>query len=414
MPIDLLPALEQAPRLMLYAHDTYGLGHLRRNLAIAGHLVQAIPGLSVLLVTGSPVAQNFDLPPGADYIKLPSVVKTGNDQYRARTLEVSPERIRQLRAAIIADVSAHFAPDVVLVDHAPLGMNGELLQALRHLRQYAPATRIVLGLRDILDEPQRVREQWTAQGVYTAIEEFYDRLLIYGQADIFDPVSAYALPPALAARTHFCGYIRREEPVRPAGELRAELELDDAPFILITTGGGGDGAALESAFLDALPRISHNRAVQAVVVTGPLMAEDECARLEARCAAYPTVRLRRFHPDMPGLMRASALVVAMGGYNTLCEILVSGRPAVIVPRSQPRLEQYLRTQAFAARGFVEMLSVAEATPARLAAAIERGLEQGAAEPAARIHWDANGLPRIAAHIARLLPAGSAARRRVSA
>jgi predicted glycosyltransferase len=414
MPIDLLPSLEQAPRVMMYAHDTYGLGHLRRSLAIAGHLAQAIPGLNTLLVTGSPVAHHFTLPPGADYVKLPSVVKTGDDQYRARTLNLTPERIRQLRAAIIAEVSAHFAPDVVLVDHAPLGMNGEMLPALRHLRQSAPSTHIVLGLRDILDEPHRVREQWAAQDVHSALEEYYDRVLVYGQADIFDPVSAYALPPALAERTHFCGYIQREEPVRPAAELRAELNLGADPFILVTTGGGGDGTALEEAFLDALPHIGRDRAVPAVMITGPLMAEEERARLEARCAEYRPVRLLRFHPDVPGLMRASALIVAMGGYNTLCEILASGRPAVIVPRSHPRLEQYLRTQAFAARGFVDMLPAAELTPAGLAVAVERGLEQGAMAPAARALWDANGLPRIAAHIAHLLPTGWAARRRASA
>lgn len=405
MTIDFMPTLEQTPRVMMYAHDTYGLGHLRRSLAIAGHLAQAIPGLNTLLVTGSPVAQNFTLPPGADYVKLPSVVKTGDDQYRARALDLSPERIRQLRAAIIAEVSAHFAPDIVLVDHSPLGMNGEMLPALRYLRQSAPATRIVLGLRDILDEPSRVREQWAARGVYAAIEEFYDLLLVYGQADIFDPVSAYALPPALAERTRFCGYIQREEPVRPADDLRAELNLGADPFILVTTGGGGDGRALEEAFLDALPHIGRDRAVQVVMITGPLMAADESARLEARCAAHLPVRLLHFHPDVPGLMRASALIVAMGGYNSLCEILVSGRPAVIVPRSHPRLEQHMRTQAFAARGFVEMLPAADLTPARLAVAIERGLEQGAVAPSARADWDASGLPRVAAHIACLLREG---------
>lgn len=413
MTIDMMPSLEQAPRLMMYAHDTYGLGHLRRSLAIAGHLAHAIPGLNTLLVTGSPVAQHFVLPPGADYVKLPSVVKTGDDQYRARDLDLTPEGIKRLRAAIIAEVSAHFAPDVVLVDHAPLGMKGELLPALRHLRQAASHTRIVLGLRDVLDEPQRVREQWSAQDVYAAIERFYDLLLVYGQADVFDPVSAYAFPASLAERTHFCGYIRREDPVRSAADLRAELGLGDGPFVLVTTGGGGDGTALEEAFFDALPYIGCDDALQAVIITGPLMAPEEHARLEARCGNHLPVRLLRFHPDVPGLMRASTLVVAMGGYNTLCEIMASGRPAVIVPRSHLRLEQHIRTQAFAARGLVEMLPADDLTPARLATAVKRALEQEAAPAAARAQWDSGGLPRIATQIARLLTSGHTMRRRVT-
>jgi predicted glycosyltransferase len=392
---------ERGARLLMYAHDTYGLGHLRRSLAIVDHLTWAIPGLTTLLVTGSPVVHHFALPARTDYVKLPAVVKTGDEQYRARDLDLSAERIIGLRAAIIAGTAAHFAPDVVLVDHAPLGMKGELLPALRHLRRAAPHTHLVLGLRDVLDEPRKVRQQWAARGVYGAIAEFYDRVLVYGQSDMFDPVQAYAFPPSLAARTRFCGYIRREEPVRAASDLRAELGLGDDPFVLVTTGGGGDGAALEDAFLAALHHLNRGHALRAVMVTGPLMAPQERARLEERARGLP-VRVLAFHPDVPGLMRASSLVVAMGGYNTLCEIVASGRPAVIVPRTRPRLEQHIRAQAFAARGLVEMVPADEVTPARLATALERALLQGSPPVAIYKRWDGNGLPRIAGHIADLL------------
>jgi predicted glycosyltransferase len=387
----------------MYAHDTYGLGHLRRSLAIADHLSRAIPSLSTLLLTGSPVAHQFALPSGADYVKLPSVVKTGDEQYQARDLAVSSERIISLRTAVIMGAAMHFEPDLVLVDHAPLGMKGELLPALRHLRRVAPSARLVLGLRDVLDESSKVRRQWSEGGVYTAIEEFYDRVLIYGQADIFDPVQEYAFPPALALRTRFCGYIQREDLVQPAAALRAELGLDDTPFVLVTTGGGGDGVALEDTFLQALSLISRRHAIQAVVLTGPLMADDERNRLEERARGLP-VQLLPFHPDVPGLMRASALVVAMGGYNTLCEVAAAARPAIIVPRARPRLEQHIRASAFAARGLVEMLSADEATPARLATALEHGLAQGPPTAETRALWDRGGLARIASEIATLLPA----------
>jgi predicted glycosyltransferase len=393
----LLPALAPGARLLLYAHDTYGLGHLRRSLAIAGHLAQEFPGLSTLLVTGSPVAHHFALPPNTDYVKLPSVVKMGDEQYRARDLALTPERVTTLRAAIIREAGAHFEPDVVLVDHAPLGMKGELLPALRCLRGERPATRLMLGLRDVLDEPQKVRHQWSEQGVYAAIEELYDRVLVYGQADLFDSVQAYAFPTTVAARTHFCGYIRRQDPVRSPADLRAELDLGEDPFVLVTTGGGGDGVALEETFLGALDHLDRRGALQAVIIAGPLMAAAEHARLQERAQGRP-VRLLPFHPDVPGLMRASALVVAMGGYNTACEVVAAGRPAIIVPRAHPRLEQHIRAEAFAARGLVEMVPADEVTPRRLAETVERVLEQPW-PPATRGHWDGAGLSRIAAHIA---------------
>jgi predicted glycosyltransferase len=385
----------------MYTSDASGLGHLRRSVAIASHLARAIPNLHTVLVTGSPAAHHFTLPPGVDYVKLPSVIKTGEDQYRARDLDLSPGQITSLRGAIIGEISARFAPDIVLVDLLPLGIKGELLPALRHLRHAAPRTRIVMGLRDIVDEPQKVRRQWTADGVYAAMEEFYDLVLVYGQADMFDPVQAYAFPPSLAARTRFCGYIRREDPVRAASDLRTELGLGDDPYVLVTTGGGGDGAALEGAFLAALHHLDRGPALHAVVITGPLMAPEERARLEERARGLP-VRVLAFHPDVPGLMRASSLVVAMGGCNTLCEIVAAGCPAVIVPRTRPRLEQHMRAQAFAARGLVEMVPADEVTPARLATAVERALRQGSPPTAIHQRWDGNGLPRIAGHIADLL------------
>jgi predicted glycosyltransferase len=405
--------LERGARLLMYASDASGLGHLRRNLAIARHLSCAIPGLTTLLVTGSSAAHRFTLPPGVDYVKLPSVIKTGEDEYRARELDLSPRHITGLRAAIIGEISAQFAPDVVLVDLLPLGIKGELLPALSYLRHAAPRTRIVIGLRDIFDEPQKVRRQWTADGVYAAMEELYDLVLVYGQAGIFDPVQAYAFPPSLAARTHFCGYIRRENAVRAASDLRAELGLGEAPYVLVTTGGGGDGAALEDAFLAALRLLDRGAALHAVVITGPLMAPQERARLEERARGLP-VRVLAFHPDVPGLIRASALVVAMGGYNTLCEIVAAARPAIIVPRVRPRLEQHLRAQAFAARGLVEMVPADEATPARLATAIERALLQGAPPAAIYTQWNGNGLPRIAGHIADLLSSHPRLRQRALA
>jgi predicted glycosyltransferase len=397
----------------MYAHDTYGLGHLRRSLAIAGHLAHALPGLTTLLVTGSPAAQQFTLPPGVDYVKLPSVVKTGDEQYRARDLDLTPEHIIRLRAALITEAATQFAPHIVLVDHAPVGMKGELLPAVRALHQTTPRPRIVLGLRDVLDEPARVRDRWTKTGVYTAIADYYDRVLIYGQPDIFDAVEAYAFPPSLAARTSYCGYIQREGAVRAEDDLRAELGLGDRPFVLVTTGGGGDGLALEELFLEAFDLLGQEEPLQAVLLSGPLMAPEERARLEARCDGRLPVRLLSFHADVPGLMRSSALVVAMGGYNTLCEIVAARRPALIVPRAHPRLEQHIRAAAFAARGLVEMVPAHEATPARLAEALVGALHRGPPSADTYSKWDDGGLPRIAGVIAQLLPSPVGARQRIA-
>ncbi|MHB8322756.1 MAG: glycosyltransferase family protein, partial [Acidithiobacillus sp.] len=55
-----------ARRVLLYSHDTFGLGHLRRNLAIVEHLMQRKPPFSGMLLTGSPMAGSWPMPIGLE------------------------------------------------------------------------------------------------------------------------------------------------------------------------------------------------------------------------------------------------------------------------------------------------------------------------------------------------------------
>jgi len=92
-------------------------------------------------------------------------------------------------------------------------------------------------------------------------------------------------------------------------------------------------------------------------------------------------------------------VVAMGGYNTVCEILASGTRALVVPRAEPRREQLIRARRLSELGALDVLE-----PQRLtAAALSRWLADGGAErPAPRPHIDMDGLSRIPALLDKLL------------
>src|SRR5262249_41924166 len=248
-----------APRILLYSHDTFGLGHLRRNLAIAGRLSHALPGGSLLLLSGSQAVQQFALPPGTDIVKLPTVTKLGHEHYVAQGLTITPSEVLALRQGLILETVMSFKPDLLLVDHAPLGMRGELRPALEYMRANLPQSQVVLGLRDILDEPAVVRRTWREQAVYAALETFYDRLLIYGVPNVCDPIKAYELPALVAARTSFCGYIGRDDPITPSNTVRQEIGLGvDDPLVLVTAGGGGDGMPLLEAYVQALRLESAN------------------------------------------------------------------------------------------------------------------------------------------------------------
>jgi predicted glycosyltransferase len=370
-----LPAPGTSPpgavRIVHYCHDTYGLGHIRRTLKIAGELRHRWPEASQLIVTGSPVAQRFRLPPGTDYIKLPSVVKVGHDQYASRSLALDFEAIRDLRGQILIDAVDQLRPDLFIVDHAPAGMGGEAVGALRLLKARAPSTRIVLGLRDIVDDPVQVRRAWSAAHVYELLDDVYDLILVYGQQSMCDVVQEYRLSPRAAAKVRYVGYLGAAGRSRPTSDIRAALGLRTDRLVVVTAGGGGDGYELLHAVADGLNQARGKIPFDCMAISGPLMPDEQREQLRAAFEGREGVRYRDFVEDMPDHLAAADLIVSMGGYNTVCEVLDSRRPALIVPRTEPRREQLIRAEALQERGVLSFLHPSLLTPHRLMAEILR-------------------------------------------
>lgn len=370
-------------KIMLYSHDTFGLGHLRRNLRIAGHLLAADDALQIVLTSGSPVAGRFPLPRGLTLVELPPVRKVGPEQYEAIDARVGIGLVRRARTAIMGDVVRRFRPDVLLVDHSPAGMHGELIGVFDTVRHHAPATRVVLGLRDILDDPATVVRTWTEQDTYRIIEEAYDQVVVYGSRDVFDVGAAYGLPARVRDRLLYCGYLEPSGGDEPAG---GDAPRPERPYVLATAGGGGDGADVLSGAIEAGRLLG----LHVLAVTGPLMADPDYAAVQASAARAGSVELVRFHPHMQAAMASAAAIVTMGGYNSLSEAVAAGAPTVVVPRRHPRLEQTIRARLFAERGLVR---VAEPGP-ELASRIAAGLVgSGAADPR-RSSLDFGGLDRL--------------------
>jgi predicted glycosyltransferase len=342
-------------RLLAYSHDGYGLGHLRRNLRVIGGLLARRSNVSVLAVTGCKLAHEFRYPPGVDYLKLPAVTKVSNDCYVADGLDISREDVTRLRARTISEAVDRFEPDLVLVDRHPLGLNDELVPGLRTLRARRPSARLVLGLRDIIDEPTTVCAEWARTGHDATIERLYDSVMVYGSRGVYDLISAYRLTSGVAAKVRFVGYLAHEAPVVPAQQIHGELDLrEDTRLALCTLGGGKDAVHVASAFLGAM-RLLGDRCWQGLLVTGPYMSHDDCQQLAESASGIEAVAMRRFVPDLPSHLAAADAVLCMGGYNTLCEALSVGAAAVVVPRVRPRLEQCIRARAFAARGLVRVV-----------------------------------------------------------
>jgi len=177
----------------MYSQDSYGLGHLRRVTTLANTLVSERPDLSVLLVVDSPVAPFFDLQDHIDFVKLPTVVKVAAGVFRPGRLLLSYGLVKAMRSTVIREVLTGFQPDLVLVDHMPGGANRDLVPALRLIRSLNHPTRVVLGVRDIIDNPSVTCEVWQREGFYDTLKRYYDSVLIYGSPEIFPTASAYRI-----------------------------------------------------------------------------------------------------------------------------------------------------------------------------------------------------------------------------
>ncbi|MFO1219223.1 MAG: glycosyltransferase [Burkholderiaceae bacterium] len=361
-------------RILIYSHDTFGLGNIRRMLEVARHLVQASNDVSVLVLTGSPMLHAFRIPPRIDYVKLPCLARNVEGRYGARSLPLTLEHTVRLRANLIRAAIVDFEPDLILVDKKPFGVEDELAGALGSLPAGPRRPKLMLLLRDILDSPEKTAHVWRKNGYFDAISAYYHQVLVVGCPEVFDLRHEYGFPPFAAAKVQFCGYIAREGGQRSRDEVRVALGVHGhEPLVLVTPGGGEDGYTLVSTTLRALADQPQAQRPRTHIVCGPEMSDAQRAAVAEAVSALPGVSAQDFCDDMMSLMAAADVVVAMGGYNTVCELLTLKKRALLVPRVQPGVEQCLRAERMAALGLVRMLHPGELTPATLMRALRAEL-----------------------------------------
>jgi predicted glycosyltransferase len=348
----------------MYSHDTYGLGHIRRTMAIANHLRGT--NTNILILTGSPLAGRFALPSQVDFVRIPGMIKKTNDEYRSLSIKIEDQQALSIRTNIILATAQTFTPDLFIVDKEPLGLKREVLPTLEWIKQNTPRTRTVLGLRDILDDPEVIIADWRERDIYSYLAPLYDEIWVYGNREVYDPVSLYQFPPTIRGRVVFTGYIPR---IKKHGNVRKKIRrryriLPNDTFVLVTTGGGGDGYGVLDKFVDMHDYFPTTLPFKSLIITGPFMPKKKREEIKRRGKVYG-IKTLPFHSRLEELMQAADLVISMGGYNTICEILTQQTPALVIPRETPRKEQLIRAQCLKSEGLIDYLGWHEITPQRL-------------------------------------------------
>lgn len=394
-------------RLLIYSHDTFGLGHLRRCQAIAHSLVEQFKGLSVLILSGSPIIGSFDFRARVDFVRIPGVIKLYSGEYTSLGLHIDLKETLAIRASIIRHTAEIFAPDLFLVDKEPLGLKEEVRDTLTMLK--GRGTTLVLGLRDIMDEPALLSREWDARNMVPVLEDLYDEIWVYGMSQIWDPLADMDVPPSVRRKMIYTGYLRRDVP--KASTVSPVVHMDE-PYVLVTAGGGGDGALMMDWVLRAYESdgdLPH----AALLVLGPFMRPEVRNGFEDRANRLERVKAITFDSHMEILMAQSTGVVAMGGYNTMCEILSFDKRALIVPRLKPRQEQLIRATRAQELGLVKLLNPDGNGDARIMAEALRALPRQNLPSDVMMPGLLDGLATVGGLLQRHVAARSApARRRV--
>jgi predicted glycosyltransferase len=381
-------------RIVFYSHDTFGLGHLSRCLKLAHHIAPALGSVQGLFLTGSAWTGLFDLPPGFRFVLLPPVVKQGRS-YRVKGASSPLATAIRERQRRVDEALSGFRPHLLVADNVPCGLLGELLPSLRMLRRRQQTT-AVLSLRDVLDRTDVVTAEWNRVGAEEALELLYDEIWFFGEESDArhltenGPLSRHTGKVVRCGR--LAGYPSPERPPK-SPPAKATPRSHRGPAILVTGGGGGDAHELVTAYIEALR--NRQPLVSSRIVLGPDFPIEKISPLLARNGF--SARVERFVPNLGELMASADVVVAMAGYNTVCEIESSGRPAVLVPRVWPRQEQILRALKRQQDGLARVVHPDCLTPDGLWKAIEACIGSPAVPPPRQ-----PGGPAAAARVAGLM------------
>jgi predicted glycosyltransferase len=368
--------------VLYYTHNSIGIGHAVRSLAVITGMRRHRPRLDFLVVTGSMVPQLF-LNEGVEVLKLPGLrqelgASPPSFQPRLLTSMGSPE-LANLRRRVIEAAFEEFRPDAVMVEHYPTGLMDEVLPILERKRQPAADGGGFALLH--ISRGELSRPLGPSPGLHDPddLARLFDFIYVL---DHPSPAGQQTLPPreqgTWAARCCFLGPVtarlREELPSRRTVLARLGW-LAQQKLVLICLGRGGPVEELLQYLLAALPEAGFAGG-EALVILDPYLDTEQTKRLKIVTVAAGA-RWQRFLPNLLDVMAVADLVICRAGYNTISELLLTGARALVLPERHPSGEQESRAKALAAEHLVvgtqeEVLAGGAAQLLRAATALRPG------------------------------------------
>jgi predicted glycosyltransferase len=347
-------------RVLLYCHNVLGFGHIVRSMRIAEELVAS--GAECRLITGCRFLDKLHVPDAVEVVRLPALRAEADGRLTPIDGTFLGTAIRRRSRMIVEEIRT-WQPHVTLVDHNPLGLMGELTEAIDDRSQ----TRFIWGIRDIWSASDHLKSMVRFAGGEEPIKR---RILRYHSAiaytdsawlETLDKYRDFALP----VRTMSVGFVTT--PV-------VTSEPAPGPPLIAVLSGGGEGAErLTRLVLAATEELLAESKLQLRFVVGPFASADDVRQqtgVRQGIDVWP-------EGSVEEAIRGASLIVCRVGYNTAYSVVQSDLPIVLAPLMGGNEEQAMRAARLAELTDIETIDDREPDAAQsLAAAVGRGLAAG--------------------------------------
>ena len=335
---------QRRPRRALYLSSPIGLGHARRDLAIAAELRERHPDLQVDWLAQDPVtrvlaAAGETVHPASRLLANESA--HFEDECAEHDLHAF-QAIRRMDEILVNNFMVF--NEVVEETHYDLVIGDEAWDVDYFLHENPELKRFAFAwMTDFvgwLPMPSGGAEEAALTADYNAemIEQraryrrLRDRSIFVGNPDdVVDESFGLDLPGIREwtnANFDFSGYISGFTPPdeEESARLRATLGYDEDDLVcLVTVGGSGVGASLLRRVLDAVPLARRLvPGLKFLLVCGPRIDPASLPRRQG-------VKVRGYLPDLYRHLAACDLAVVQGGLTTCMELTANRRPFLYVP-----------------------------------------------------------------------------------
>lgn len=298
-------------RILFYAVNGLGLGHVTRLLAIAGEIRRLRPDAEILFITSSE-ADSVIYEEGFPAVKVPSKNIARESGLRARI------HVRILQETAWS-VFSSFNPHITVVDTFPLGFAYELDPVLKWR-----TCKFVFVYR------QR-KEEKTSQKRFQSALCKYDLVIVPHERQEFGVKIPGEVKSLFAGKI----IIRGKRDLLPARQVKEEHNLPlEKKCVLITLGGGGQ-EGLEQVIDNVVSALKDHKNIHPVAAHGSLMRS---LNTQNGCST-----IKRYFP-LCELYNAFDYVIAGCGYNTVNELLYFNKPALFLPFERLIDDQERRAQ----------------------------------------------------------------------